>query len=149
MNAPLLIPFGNGETVSMPVVGIAYCGTTGFQSPADDYIEERIDLAKELVTNRPSTFCWRLGGQSFVKMGIPDGAIGVFDYSLKPQPGDVVLLRLHDVITVKIVKSINGRYCLTSASDGYPVIPINEEEGVQIFGVLIDYVVQVRRARAR
>lgn len=133
----------SSETVLMPIVGVAFCGTTGFQSPADDYLEERIDLAKELVTNRPSTFCWKLRGQSFLKMGIPDGAIGVFDYSLKPQPGNVVLVRLHDTMNVKIIKNIGGRYYLVSANDGYPVIPINEEEGVQIFGVLKHFVVSL------
>ena len=121
---------------SMPVMGSVLAGTTGFQSPADDYLEDRIDLAKELVTTKANTFCWRVSGSSFEKVGIKDGAIVVIDYSRSPKANDIVLAKLGDVVTLKIIKMVRGRPCLISASDGYPIVPINEEEGVQVFGVL-------------
>ena len=138
-----LMNLGPCRAISFPIVGTALCGTTGFQSPADDYQEERIDLSKELVTNKANTFCWRLSGRSFEEFGIPDGSIGVFDYSLKPQVNNVVLVRLHDVVTLKIVRRINGVLSLTSGTSGYPIIPINTDEGVQIYGVLKHYVVSI------
>ena len=73
---------------------------------------------------------------------IPDGSIGIFDYSLKPQVGKVVLVRLGDVYTLKIVRRIEGKLYLTSGCKGYPVIPIDEDEGVEIKGVLKQHVVE-------
>ncbi len=127
---------GNHGTITMPIVGVALAGTTGFQSPADDYLDDRIDLAKELVTTKANTFCWRVSGDSFLKAGIPSGAIVVIDYSRVPRMGDIVLVKLGDVVTLKYIRCINGQRCLTSASDGYPVIPIDKDEGIHVFGVL-------------
>lgn len=36
----------------------------GFPSPADDYIEESIDLTKLLIRNPPATFLWKVDGNS-------------------------------------------------------------------------------------
>ena len=120
----------------MPVVGVVFAGTTGFQSPADDYLEDRIDLAKELVTTKANTFCWRVSGESFREAGVQDGSIVVIDYSQTPKVNDIVMVKLGDVVTLKRIRSIGGRLHLTSATPGYPVIPIDSEEGVHVFGVL-------------
>lgn len=127
---------GPTRTVSMPIIGAVLAGTTGFQSPADDYLDDRIDLAKELVTTKANTFCWRVSGRSFEKVGIIDGSIVVIDYSLRPRANDIVLAKLGDVVTLKIIRMINGKPHLASASDGYPIIAINEEEGIHVYGVL-------------
>lgn len=54
-----VVEFPISELLSLPVMGRAMAGTTRFQSPADDYQEDRINLARELVTTIPSVFCMR------------------------------------------------------------------------------------------
>ena len=130
------IPSKSNEMISFPITGIVMAGNTGFASPADDYLDERIDLAKELVTNKANIFCWRVCGESFTKVHITHNAIVVFDYSLKAKAGNIVLVRLGDIMSLKIIKMIRGRPHLISASDGYPVIEVNLEDGVEVFGVL-------------
>lgn len=127
---------GQRGTISLPIIGVAYAGTTGFQSPADDYLEDRIDLARELVTTKANHFCWRVSGDSFRTAGVLDGSIVVIDYSMTPKVNDIVLVKLGDIVTLKRIRAINGRLHLTSATPGYPVIPIDSDEGVQVFGVL-------------
>ena len=130
------IEMGRRGFASLPIVGTVFAGTTGFQSPADDYIDERIDLAKELITTHPNTFCWRVCGDSFREVGVLDGSVAVIDYSKTPKSGDIVMVKLGDVVTLKIIKLVNGSRYLASATRGYPIIPIDAEEGVHVYGVL-------------
>lgn len=66
--------------------------TTGFASPAGDYIEEAADLVKLLDTRRPSRYALRVGGMALQARGIVDGDILVIDTALDPTPGKVCLV---------------------------------------------------------
>jgi DNA polymerase V len=63
----------------------------GFPSPADDYIESRIDLNRELIPAPLSTFFMRVCGDAMRGDGIVDGDLLVIDRSLDPRPGRVVV----------------------------------------------------------
>ena len=45
----------------------------GFPSPAQDYLSESIDLNKELIRRKETTFLARVSGNSLVEAGICDG----------------------------------------------------------------------------
>ena len=51
----------------------------GFPSPADDFVEEEIDLQRLLVTNRPATFLVRVLGDSMIGKQLHDGDLAVVD----------------------------------------------------------------------
>lgn len=55
----------------------------GFPSPAQDYMEQAIDLNKELIKHPSSTFYGRVVGDSMKGEGIEDGDILVIDKSLE------------------------------------------------------------------
>jgi len=61
----------------------------GFPSPADDYIEGRIDLNVELIPRPLSTFFMRVSGDAMRGDGIVDGDLLVIDRSVDPRPGMV------------------------------------------------------------
>lgn len=63
----------------------------GFPSLANDYIEERIDLNKELIKHPLSTFLVRSEGDSMVNAFIAHQSLLRIDRSIKPQNGDIVL----------------------------------------------------------
>ncbi len=65
--------------VPVPLFGAGVCA--GFPSPADDHIEEIIDLNELLVRNPPATFYIRAVGVSMIRVGIMDGDILVVDRS--------------------------------------------------------------------
>ena len=51
----------------------------GFPSPAQDYLTESIDLNKELIRRKETTFLARVSGTSLMEAGINDGDIVVID----------------------------------------------------------------------
>ncbi len=67
-----------------PVPILAHAVRAGFPSPADDFIEDEIDLQRLLIANRPATFLVRVAGDSMVLAKLFDGDIAVVDRSLKP-----------------------------------------------------------------
>ena len=79
-----------GRSIPLPVLARAV--PAGFPSPADDHIEEEIDLQRLLITNRPATFLVRVAGDSMVGKGLQDGDLAVVDRSLDPRDGDIVVV---------------------------------------------------------
>jgi DNA polymerase V len=65
--------------------------SAGFPSPADDYVEARIDLNLELIPRPLSTFFMRVSGDAMRGDGIVDGDLLVIDRSVDPRPGMVVV----------------------------------------------------------
>lgn len=55
----------------------------GFPSPADDYLDGEIDLARLLVERPAATFLMRVSGHSMSGAGILDGDYVVVDRSLE------------------------------------------------------------------
>lgn len=118
-------------------MGSAMCGTTGFQSPADDYDQARIDLAKELVTTLASVFCMRAHGTSMTRAGINDGDILVLDRARTPRTGDIVVADVHDLRVLKRLRVSRGRCFLVAEGDDGAAITVDPEVGVVIVGVLM------------
>ena len=63
----------------------------GFPSPAQDYLTASIDLNKELIRRKETTFLARVSGNSLMDAGISDGDIIVIDKSLEVKNGDFVV----------------------------------------------------------
>jgi len=72
-----------------PVAGVPT--RAGFPSPAEDFLDDEIDLHRMLVRNPAATYLYRASGWSMMLAGICDGDILVVDRSVQPQHGDVVV----------------------------------------------------------
>jgi DNA polymerase V len=64
--------------------------TTGFASPAESYVEKRLDLNDLIMKNVYSTFFFRYQGPNI--FGVEQDDILVIDKSEIPQEGDLVVL---------------------------------------------------------
>jgi DNA polymerase V len=64
--------------------------TTGFASPAESYVEKRLDLNELIVSNMTTTFYFRYMGPT--TLGVSHGSILVIDRSVEPKEGDLVVL---------------------------------------------------------
>ena len=73
----------------------------GFPSPAQDYMSGGIDLNKELVRHRETTFYARVSGHSMSGAGIEDGDLVVVDKSLEARTGDYVVACIDGEFTLK------------------------------------------------
>ena len=114
----------------------------GFPSPADDYIETRLDLNQKLIHNKQATFLLTVQGDSMKKVGIHDGDILVVDRSLPPKDGKIVIAALDGELTVKRLSIKSTGTWLVPENDNYPPIPVREEAEITIWGVVTSTIKQ-------
>jgi len=125
----------NTETVlALPLVdgGIA----AGFPSPAQDYIDLKIDLNKELIANPLSTFYGRVKGASMQDAGIVEGDILVIDKSIEPQDGDTAVCYIDGEFTLKYIKIESDAVYLIPANPNFKPIKVTENNNFCIWGVV-------------
>lgn len=118
--------------------------SAGFPSPADDYVEEKIDLNKLLVKNKPATYLVRVTGDSMIGAAICDGDILVVDASLRPRQNQIVVACLDGEFLVKRwCTEKNGTY-LKSENPSYAPRYIHPDDDFSIFGLVTGVVRQVK-----
>ena len=117
--------------------------SAGFPSPADDYLENNLNLDKLLIKNRPSTFLIRAGGDSMINIGIYDGDILIVDRSLDAKSKDIVIASIFGELTVKkLLIDIHGNPQLKSENELYSNIEIKNKEDLIIWGVVTSVIHQ-------
>ena len=108
----------------------------GFPSPADDYMEGKLDLNKHLIKHPTATFFVRAAGESMIKVGIHHGDILIVDRSLEAKHGKIIIAAVDGELTVKrLYKSSKGTY-LMPENDQYKPIKITNTNDVVIWGVV-------------
>ena len=112
----------------------------GFPSPAEDYLDRRLDLHQHLVRNEAATFFLRAHGESMLGAGIHDGDLLIVDRSIEPAHRKVVIAALDGELTVKRLLYREGRVFLAPENPQFEPIDITESEFVHIWGV-VTYVV--------
>ena len=118
-----------------PLLGVHVAA--GFPSPADDYIEARINLNDYIVTHPSATFYYRAEGNSMIDAGIYDGDLLVVDNSLTPQNNDIVVATIDGERTLKQIKIADGKICLSPKNANYKPIEITDSMHITISGVLV------------
>jgi DNA polymerase V len=137
MNTPALSLHLLDDTApSIPLTRVDAAVPAGFPSPADDYLEDRIDLNRELVRNPASTFLARVRGESMRDAGLNDGDLILIDRSLAPRPGSMVLAWVDGGFTVKFFHPHQNGCLLRAANPDFADIRISEDEDARIWGVV-------------
>ena len=110
--------------------------SAGFPSPADDFIEDEIDLSRLLISNRPATFLVRVRGVSMVEAHLFDGDLAIVDRSLVPQSGDVVVVDVDGERSFKIWRRNQDGPPLSFANATLPPFSIADDAVVEVWGVV-------------
>ena len=112
--------------------------SAGFPSPADDFMESRIDINAELIRHPAATFCARLGNEadSMIGAGIYPNDTIIVDRSLTAKHGDVVLARVNSDFTLKRYYSRDGEVKLMAENEKYAPITFIEGDEMEIWGVV-------------
>ena len=110
--------------------------SAGFPSPAQDYIDLKIDLNKELIANPSTTFYGRVRGVSMLDAGISNGDILIIDKSIEPKEGDTVVCFIDGEFTLKYIKTDGETVFLVPANEKFKPIQITEENNFCIWGVV-------------
>lgn len=112
----------------------------GFPSPADDYVDRKLDLHEHLIHNEAATFFLRAQGDSMIGAGIHDGDLLIVDRSAEASHDRVVIAALDGELTVKRLIRRRGKVYLMPENPDYPEIDITEREYIHIWGV-VTYVI--------
>lgn len=108
----------------------------GFESPATDYEEERIDL-NDYVTSYPeATFYAKVTGDCMSGSGIFEGDLLVVNRSLKPCSGDVVVGVLDGEFILRCYLRVGRSEYLMPDNPKYRPIRRTEETYFEIWGVV-------------
>ncbi|MHB1099904.1 MAG: LexA family protein [Burkholderiales bacterium] len=119
---------------TIPVM--SYRVPAGFPSPADDYVQGRVDLNEHLLLHREASFILRVSGWSMVGAGIFDGDEIIVDRAIDPQDGHVVLAVLGNELTVKRLRRDGRTIRLVAENPDFPDIEFREGEELTIWGVV-------------
>jgi len=114
--------------------------SAGFPSPADDFIEARIDLNKQLVKHPTATFLVRVVGDSMINAGIRSDDILIVDRSIEPRSGQIVVAAINGELTVKRYHKTDEGVFLLPENENYPPISLSEYNDNIIWGVVTNMI---------
>jgi len=110
--------------------------SAGMALPADEDIEERIDLSKYLISDPASTFLVRASGDSMIEAGISSGDILVVDKVMDPACGKIVVASIDGHLTVKRFRNKDGRVLLQAENPDYSDIIVEDGSDLVILGIV-------------
>ena len=119
----------------------------GFPSPAQDYMEQAIDLNKEIVKHPASTFYGRIVGDSMRGDGIEEGDILVIDKSLELVDDDLAVCFIDGEFTVKSVQIETNTAWIVQSNSEYPPIKVTKDNNFIVWGVVTYTIKKNRRKR--
>ncbi|MCB1081495.1 MAG: translesion error-prone DNA polymerase V autoproteolytic subunit [Chlamydiia bacterium] len=108
----------------------------GFPSPADDHIEQKLDLNHYLIQHPAATFFVRVEGNSMKNAGISSGDLLIVDRALSPKDGKIILAVLNGEFTVKRIRMQGKKLFLNPENPHFSPLEITEDMDFQIWGVV-------------
>jgi len=127
------------EKILLPYVSAKI--QAGFPSPADDFIEMKISLDRELIKNKDATFYARVEGSSMVGANIHDGDLLVIDRSLEPQSNKVAVCFIDGEFTVKRLRIEKDFILLMPENETFDPIKVTHENDFIIWGI-VTYIIK-------
>jgi DNA polymerase V len=121
----------------------------GFPSPAEDYIEEGLDIARYLVRRPKTTFFMRVEGDSMIGAGINDGDLLVIDRAESARDKSIVVVRVDDEFCVKQLRILKGRYWLYPANERYQPIEISGGDDAEVWGVVTHAITDLKEPQPK
>ena len=116
--------------------------SAGFPSPAEDYVDRKLDLNELLIKNPAATFFVRVAGDSMTGAGIQHDDILIVDRSLEPVSGSIVIAVYNGELTVKRLVHNGDCIKLVAENPDYPPLDISGEDGCEVWGVVTSVVHQ-------
>ncbi len=116
----------------------------GFPSPAEDYLENSLDIGERLIRHPKATFFMRAEGDSMIDAGINNGDLLVVDRAVQARDKSVVIARINDEFCVKRLRKVDGRFWLYPENPDYQPIEICEGDDVEIWGVVTHAITELQ-----
>jgi DNA polymerase V len=123
-----------GKKIKLPLFTVPV--SAGFPSPAEDYIEQQLNLNEHLIDNPASTFCVRVTGNSMTGAGINNGDILIVDRSKQPKNNGIIIGVINGEFTVKRVRKNKEGLFLVPENPNYKALKIDDCMDFSIWGVV-------------
>jgi DNA polymerase V len=108
----------------------------GFPSPAENHMENTMDLNRALVKNPSSTFYARVKGESMINDGVDDGDLLVIDRSVEPYEECLAVCFLDGEFTLKRVRMEGEDLLLVPANEKFKPIRVKKDNDFYVWGVV-------------
>lgn len=135
--ANYIAPASADNIVKLEIPLFSSSVAAGFPSPAEDHIEDTLDLNDYMVERPDSTFMLRVEGESMKDIGILPNDILVVDRSLKAAHNKIVIAAIDGQLTVKRLFHRGDLIRLLPENSDYPEIELEQESDLVIWGVVI------------
>ncbi|MEO1943110.1 MAG: translesion error-prone DNA polymerase V autoproteolytic subunit, partial [Candidatus Thioglobus sp.] len=134
------LPKENAKELLVPIFSSRV--QAGFPSPADDHMDETLDLNTHLIQHKESTFFVRAQGESMLGVGIYPGDILIVDRSVTAKSGKIVIAVVDSEFTVKRLHKYKGKITLKAENTDFDDINIKEGSELIIWGVVTSVIHQ-------
>ncbi|MFT6491128.1 MAG: DNA polymerase V [Porticoccus sp.] len=138
--AEWLLPSSNRLLIPLFVEPVS----AGFPSPAQDYVEQTLDLNDLCIQHPAATFFVRVQGDSMIEAGIYPNDVLVVDRALDAGHGDIVIASVNGEFTVKEL-ALRPRLRLLAHNAAYAPIEVVDETELELFGVVTNVVRTLQR----
>lgn len=139
-NTRVLLPKENAKELLVPIFSSRV--QAGFPSPADDHMDETLDLNTHLIQHKESTFFVKAQGESMLGAGIYPGDILIVDRSVTAKSGKIVIAVVDSEFTVKRLHKYKGKITLKAENTDFDDINIKEGSELIIWGVVTSVIHQ-------
>jgi DNA polymerase V len=123
--------------LSLEIPLASFSVSAGFPSPADDYLEGRLDLNEHFIRHPAATFYVRVSGDSMKGAGIFDGDLLIVDRAVSCTDGCIVVARLGDEFTLKRIITQGAKLFLRPENEEFQPIEVTEESDCEIWGRVV------------
>ena len=110
--------------------------SAGFPSPAQDFIDDSIDLNKYLIKKPITTFIISVDGNSMQGAGINDKDLLIVDKSLEPKNGDIAVCVLDGEYILKRLSVDKEGIWLMPENKNFKPRKITEFNDFEIWGIV-------------
>jgi DNA polymerase V len=125
--------FGVGDNVQMK---LPLFDTDHLSSPTEEDDIKTINLTTHLITNLETTFVVKVSGNAKLDNNIHHGDLLVIDKALQPEENSVVIVSWENEFMVKKIKKMKEHYYLVSDDNDDDPIPLKEDMGIGLWGVV-------------
>lgn len=110
--------------------------SAGFPSPAQDYIDKKIDMNEHLIQNECATFIVKVASLSMINAGIDIDDELIVDRSLDAKHRDIIVALVDNDFTVKRLMMDETGIWLKAENPEYSNIYLNDGQQLEIWGVV-------------
>lgn len=121
------------KSIPIPCIGLI---SAGFPSPAEDHLDNSIDLNKEFIKNKNATYFGRVNGDSMEGAGIHHGDLLIIDKSIEPTSNRIAVCFIDGEFTVKRLKIEKDVIWLMAENPKYQPIKATKENDFIIWGIV-------------